>query len=362
MKNIITTLNNTETNNVFSPVSLYYALGLLSQVTDGETKKEILNVLNLKEDKALDKMNDIYKAFNINREDGRLMLNSSLWFSDRFNIYKDKADEIAKDTNSAIRYGQMGTTEFDNQIRRWINVNTHNLLKDSVENIKTTSDGILSLISTIYLKGNWDNKFEECDTKNDIFHVSDKEEVKCKFMNQYIKEDLLIGKRFKALCMYINGIGAMAFIKPNEGLSLSDISNDNDLIELLNGNVRKLDRKYYLINFSVPKFDITLDNSIIEQIKMLGVNKALDMNEADFSVITDEKQVYVNDAKQATRLKIDEEGVEGAAYTYLSMVCGGICLDEPEEIDFKLDKPFMFSVFNDSAPMFVGTIVDPTKE
>ena len=149
MKNIITTLTNTNTNNVFSPISLYYALALLSQVTKGDTKKELLSVLKLKEDEVLDKMNDLYKALNINRDNGRLMLNSSLWFNNRYNFFENKANEIANNTNSAIRTGKMGTTEFDNQIHRWINVNTHSLLKDSVENIKTTTDGLLSLISTI---------------------------------------------------------------------------------------------------------------------------------------------------------------------------------------------------------------------
>ena len=49
MKNIIKTLNQPDKNNVYSPVSLYYALALLANVTDGNTKKEILDVLGLKE-------------------------------------------------------------------------------------------------------------------------------------------------------------------------------------------------------------------------------------------------------------------------------------------------------------------------
>lgn len=85
------------------------------------------------------------------------------------------------------------------------------------------------------------------------------------------------------------------------------------------------------------------------------------MNKADFSPVTSEKEVFVSDAKQATRLKIDEKGVEGAGYTYLDMPCGSICLDKPEEIDFKLDRPFMFSVVNSTAPIFVGTIINPNQ-
>ena len=362
MKNIIKTLNQPDKNNVYSPVSLYYALALLANVTDGNTKKEILDVLGLKENELLNKMDELYKNLNINHGKGRLMLNSSLWFNENFSINDDNTKEIAEATNSAIRKGKMGTDTFDKQIHRWINVNTNNLLKDSVENIKTTSDGILSLISTIYLKGNWTIDFEESDTKKDTFKISDKEDVECDFMNNFFDDDLLIGKHFKALMMYINGIATMMFVLPNEGYSLKDISSDDDLIELLNGNIKKLKREYYHINFSVPKFDIKADTNIIEQLQLLGINDALNMNKADFSPVTSEKEVFLSDAKQATRLKIDEKGVEGAGYTYLDMPCGSICLDKPEEIDFKLDRPFMFSVVNSAAPIFVGTITNPAKQ
>ena len=362
MKKLIKILNQPNKNNVYSPISLYYALALLANVTDGNTKKEILNVLGLKVDELINRMNNLYKKFNINQDNGKLMLNSSLWFNENFNIDDDKTKEIAEVTNSTIRKGKMGTNTFDKQIHQWINDNTKNLLNDSVENIKIKADGILSLISTIYLKGSWVRNFNKCDTKEDIFKISDKENIKCDFMNNCINDDLLIGEHFKALGMYINGVAVMTFVLPNEGYTLQDISNDDDLIELLNGNIKNLKQEYYRINFSVPKFDITEDENIIEQLQLLGINDALDINKADFSPVTSEKEVFLSDAKQATRLKIDEDGVEGASNTYLGTMCTGICLDMPEEINFKLDRPFMFSVVNSETPIFVGTIVNPTHK
>ena len=124
----------------------------------------------------------------------------------KFNINDDKAKEIAEATNSAIRNGKMGTSEFDKQIHKWINDNTHNLLKDSVKNIKTKAISILSLISTIYLKGAWGYSFDKHDTKKDVFKISDKEKVKCDFMNNCLNDNLLIGRRFKAISMPINGM------------------------------------------------------------------------------------------------------------------------------------------------------------
>ncbi len=124
MKNIIKTLNQPDKNNVYSPVSLYYALALLANVTDGNTKKEILDVLGLKENELLNKMDELYKNLNINHGKGRLMLNSSLWFNENFSINDDNTKEIAEATNSAIRKGKMGTDTLLNA-----NLFTNNLFK-----------------------------------------------------------------------------------------------------------------------------------------------------------------------------------------------------------------------------------------
>ena len=362
MKNIIKTINETNRNFVFSPIAIYYALMLLAQTTAGETKQEILKAINVKEEELVEKSKELFKKLNINSEDGRLMLNSSLWFNNEFDFNQEYADKLAKDNNSTVRSGKMGTSEFDNQIHRWININTHNLLADKVQNIKTNTSEILELITTMYIKGSWVESFNRFETKFKKFNISKNEIVKCEFMSQYLRDNLYIGERFKALAMYLDGVGKMMFILPYDGFIPDDIKNDNDLVKLLNGRTDHLSKEYYLINFSVPKFDISADGDILEQLRKLGISKVMDMKQADFSPISTEQELYLSDARQASRLKINEDGVEAAAYVEMCVFVG--CapdFEQPKEIDFILDRPFMFSIIKDRTPMFVGTIVDPTK-
>ena len=65
MKNIIKTVNATNQNFVFSPVAVYHALALLAQTTAGETKKEILDALNLKEDEGKKILTELIKVGDV---------------------------------------------------------------------------------------------------------------------------------------------------------------------------------------------------------------------------------------------------------------------------------------------------------
>lgn len=364
MKNIIKPVNATNQNFVFSPVAVYHALALLAQTTAGESKKEILKALNLKEEELSQKTQELYMNFNINSVgDGRLMLNSSLWLNKNLNSNEEKCKEIADSANCAIRKVNMGTSSADKQIQRWVNVNTGNLLKDSVSNIKTKTDQLFALFSAIYLKGNWVRHFNEKGTKKKDFYVTKDHKEKCLFMNQLNEDDLLVGKRFTAIKMFLNGIGCcMYFILPNEGYTPNDISNDEDLLNLLEGDESKLEKKYYNLHISIPKFDIKASEDLIKQIKKIGVQKVFDMNQADFSPISNEEKIYIDSANQAARLKINEDGVEAAAYVEFSVCLGmGMLFEKPKEYDFVLDKPFMFSVVKGDTPLFVGTVANPNE-
>ena len=83
---------------------------------------------------------------------------------------------------------------------------------------------------------------------------------------------------------------------------------------------------------------------------------ALDYTVSDFTPLTTEKnEIYVSKAEHAAMIEIDEEGVTGAAYTQLELAEGAA---EPnEEIDFVVDRPFMFVVTSrDGSILFSGIV------
>lgn len=58
------------------------------------------------------------------------------------------------------------------------------------------------------------------------------------------------------------------------------------------------------------------------------------------------------------RVMIDEEGCTAVAYTVMAAVGAGMPPDE--EIDFTLDRPFLFVITGDGElPLFVGIVNQP---
>ena len=85
-----------------------------------------------------------------------------------------------------------------------------------------------------------------------------------------------------------------------------------------------------------------------------------DESVADFSPGIDapEGSIALSRAEHAARAAIDEEGVTAAAYT--AMMAAGEAMPPDEEIDFTLDRPFVFTITSqDGLPLFLGVVNTP---
>ena len=117
--------------------------------------------------------------------------------------------------------------------------------------------------------------------------------------------------------------------------------------------------EYARVHFSVPKFDIASQLDLIDGLKALGVTDVFDPTVSDFTpMTTDTDEIYVSEVTHAARVKIDEEGVEAAAFT---VIVGDAAAAEPEdEIYFTLDRPFLFAISSrDDLPLFAGVVNQP---
>ena len=82
---------------------------------------------------------------------------------------------------------------------------------------------------------------------------------------------------------------------------------------------------------------------------------AFDADKADFAPLTDGDAV-VSSVMQAARVKIDEEGVEAAAYTEIS-VNDSAPMELPSVVEMNLNRPFLFAIFDgNDVPLFIGTV------
>ena len=111
----------------------------------------------------------------------------------------------------------------------------------------------------------------------------------------------------------------------------------------------------------MPKFDVSSDSDLTDGMKRLGMVDIFDPTLSDFSATTaDMTGIILSRAEHAARVAIDEEGVTAAAYTV--MMEAGAAMPPDEEVDFVLDRPFLFAITaKNGLPLFMGVVQDPGK-
>ena len=150
----------------------------------------------------------------------------------------------------------------------------------------------------------------------------------------------------------------MLFILPDEGVSVYDLLEDEEVISFINFGQHYEQSKRVTIDMSIPKFDISSKEDIIDNLKTLGITDAFNLDKADFSPVSDEDSIFLNKAEHGVRVIADEEGVKAAAYT--AELAQTAAMPPDERIDFVLDRPFMFVIsMGDGIPMFVGIVENP---
>ena len=127
--------NETE-NRVYSPMSLYMALAMTAELTDGNTRAQILNLLGSESIEALrTQANAVWNA-NYN-DDGSVtsILASSLWLDDDLPYNKETLDRLAENYFASSYQGNMGSEAMNRALRAWLNEQTGGKLKERIEKI-----------------------------------------------------------------------------------------------------------------------------------------------------------------------------------------------------------------------------------
>lgn len=112
----------------------------------------------------------------------------------------------------------------------------------------------------------------------------------------------------------------------------------------------------------MPRFKLSSEGLDPKRfIKEAGMTRLFEPG-ADFGPISPD-DLMVDDVIQNTRLKIDEEGLEGASYVLMCVCAGAPPEDKPEPREIVFDRPFVVAVTApDGLPLFVGTVELPCAE
>lgn len=354
---IPTLLSGGSENAVCSPVNIYMALAMLAECTGGSSRQQILELLGTDSmDSLRTQAGHVWNAHYCDDGASTSLLANSLWLHDSYTHHNSTVQTLADSYYASVYQGTLGSDKMNKALQDWLNDNTGGLLKEQASQMELPEETVLALASTIYYRAKWTDEFSKSKTENDVFHAPSGD-INCDFMRRTMTYGpYYYGKDFGAVSMPLEDGSEMWLILPDEGYTPQDLLKSGYAMDtvLHPGNAESASIK---VNLSVPKFDVAANKELSEALKTLGISDVFKRS-ADFSPITTLPEVWLDRVDHAARVKIDEEGVEAAAYTVI-VACGAAQPPE-DEIDFVLDKPFLFVITShDGLPLFAGVVNNP---
>ena len=347
-------------NRVCSPLNIYMALSMLAAVTDGETRQQILDALGAESLELLQKQTAQLWTEN-SWDDGVVtsVLANSIWLRDGYSYNEETLQKLGEEFYASAFSGEMGSDAYNNMLRDWINEHTGKLLTEQASTLKLDPATVLALVSTIYYRASWSDKFSSSATTQDVFHAPDGD-VTADFMHSSDLNTVYYGDGFSAIGLSMENSGQMWLLKPDEGVDAAELLQNEDALGFLLANGAWAQTQRAIVNLSLPKFDVSSDLDILDTLAQLGMTDVMDGTKSDFTPLTTANDsLELTQAKHAARVKIDEDGCEAAAYTVLGVEATAM-LGPEEEIDFTLDEPFVFAITGiDGLPLFVGLVNQP---
>ena len=127
-------------NTVYSPISLYVALGMLTELTDGETKRQVMALLDAADTETL--RQQINRLWMSVYQDGDAVcrLANAAFLRENADVKQTAADTLAEWYFASSYRVPMGTEEADAAIASWLNQQTGGLLSEETGNIRTEEE------------------------------------------------------------------------------------------------------------------------------------------------------------------------------------------------------------------------------
>ena len=343
-------------NTLCSPINIYMALAMLAETVEGESRQEILNVLGAKGIEELRiTAGTIWNAHYCNDGAVASILASSVWLDKDISYVKETLERIAELYCAPSFRGEMGSEEYNEALRAWINAQTGGVLTDQLETLEMYPETVLALATTVYYSARWQSAFDASKNDRRVFHGS-RGDVLSAYMNRVAAGDYYYGAEYTAAALPFAEGGSMYFILPDEGKTVDDVLTGTDFYTLLEELSTSESLKYCEIEMHVPRFDVSSQRELSDALRDMGITSVFSAERADFSPIFGEDfgGVALSEVQHGVRVSIDEEGVEAAAYTVMLDAGSG---PPQEKVEFTLDRPFLFVIVSDvGLPLFVGVV------
>lgn len=350
-----------ETDNVIiSPYSAIQSLGMLENGTDGSTLNEIEESMG---GLPVDKLNGYLCKWRKSQtnEVSKLTMANSLWIIDNEELIKP----VPTFLQTAVDYyaPNIYTTPFDkntrNDINAWINKNVEGNIFEALDEIDP--DAVMYLVNTVEFEAKW---------RDEYLHEAIKPGVFTDFRGNEQNVDMLTSNEV----LIIEDDNAMGFAKyyrdekyafvailPDENMTVSEYikaltpEHFGELMAVSEIKAKDFQSEYTV---SIPKFKYDHKTDLGDALKEMGIKKAFNGEEADFSRLSSaDNKPFLARVIHDTYIQFDEEGTKAAAASlHEERVSAAIPMYDNRLI---FNRPFFYAVVDTGTdtPIFMGTLM-----
>jgi len=346
-----------DSNYFISPLSVSMALGMTYNGAGGTTEEAMRNTLaygNLTVDEINESYNSLMDLLMQLDPDVIMEIANSMWYRLGFSVEDSFIQDLETYFDAEIQGLDFSQPSAVDIINGWCSDKTHGKIEEVIQEIHPLT--VMFLINAIYFKAAWTTQFEEDQTIDAPFTLSDQTQVTCKMMR--LETDILYleNEDFQAVTLpYGNGRFRMSLFLPKEGKKADDIAgkmNDQNWSQWM-ATFEETTMQLHL-----PRFKFEFGMKLNDILKAMGMEIAF-TDQADFSLISKDYNLFISDVIHKTFVEVNEEGTEAAAVTVVEIRLTAV----PDTKTVIFNRPFLFVIHDDQSNLlFMGQVVNPTLE
>jgi serine protease inhibitor len=348
-------------NVCWSPFSVASALGLVAQGARGMTRDELAVLLLGEKSGDLAELGALLTRAGVlaqagDREDEPVIaVANTLWADESIDVYASFVDELGRWSSGMVREAPFRENPL--AARDMINLDVAKTTRDLIPELlppeAIREDTVSALVNALYLKCAWKHRFTEGATAPRPFHTpSGTRDVPTMELTERVGYARTDGWQVVSLAA-VGGVEAVVLL-PDDDLATAEPGLDADLLARLLAAPRPGQ-----VHLLMPKIDVQTQTELTPPLNQVGVRTVFS-RDADLSGIT-ASELAVQAVLHEAVLKLDEQGLEGAAATAVMMRLMSLPTGEPAEV--RVDRPFLLVVRHRETGVvyFLARVVDPAE-
>ncbi len=239
-------------------------------------------------------------------------------------------------------------------INSWVSAQTNGIIPAILGQLDPATR--LVLANALYLKAQWASQFPPQATSTAPFQASGGP-VTVAYMHQKSPYQYAKGSDYAAVDLPYAGSTLSLLVVLPVGTSVGQLQSA--LTEPMLARI-VAHEKTTNVNLSLPRFEVSLQTDISQQLQALGMTDAFDAN-ADFSGITTANQLQIGQVVHAANFTVQERGTVAAAATVVTGEVVSLQVAPGPTVEMNVDRPFLFFLRDDKtgAVLFAGRVAQP---